>query len=519
MPRDDRENTERAPAIEDRQMDAFILSFGLCRDNPLRTTRNARGSSCSADLSQNRQHPSRRVTIFVASGISSAMRFVGIFLVLAILPVLVYCLKTYPQYRKWAAFGIGILPFTLGLLNLDAALVSWRMWPGYSKGMLLTALDSLALAVVIVSRKPFNDLPLMLAFGAYILATLLSVAFSGSAMSSFFYVFQLLRVFVVFVAVASLVTEKDGLRYLALGLASGASIQGGLVLDQRLSGAVQAAGSMGHQNLLGMMLHFVTLPLLAMLLAGMRSKLAYLGIAAGLMAVAFGASRASIGFAAMGVVLLMILSFARGMSPRKWQVAGFGVLALAVAAPVMHQSLERRYDIKGDPESGTYDERAAFERAAKMMWTDHPMGVGANQYVVYANTEGYSERAGVIWNWGSRSANVHHLYLLAGAETGYLGFATLVGLIGWAIFLGYRLAFAMRDDPRGDVVLGFTVAITVMAVHSFWEWIFVMSSTQYMFAIALGVVAGYARDVARRKRAPQARSQRPVRERRRLVKA
>jgi hypothetical protein len=77
----------------------------------------------------------------------------------------------------------------------------------------------------------------------------------------------------------------------------------------------------------------------------------------------------------------------------------------------------------------------------------------------------------------------------------------------------------MRDDPRGDVVLGFTVAITVMAVHSFWEWIFVMSSTQYMFAIALGVVAGYARDVARRKRAPQARSQRPVRQRRRLVKA
>ena len=38
------------------------------------------------------------------------------------------------------------------------------------------------------------------------------------------------------------------------------------------------------------------------------------------------------------------------------------------------------------------------------MGNNHPMGVGANQYVIVADSKGYSQNAGVIWNSLSRGA-------------------------------------------------------------------------------------------------------------------
>ena len=425
------------------------------------------------------------------------MRIVGIILMLALLPVLIGWLKTNPPGRKWAYFALGCLPFTINGLNLDASFITWPTWPGYADGVVLTALDVLALAIVVTTPGAFRNLPLLGFLLAYWFATIVSLAFSASMMSTFFYVFQILRVIVVFIAVASVVTRKDGLRWLAMGLAAGALYQAGITLDQRLSGAVQASGTLGHQNLLGMMLHFVTLPLLAMLMAGMRSKLVYAGVLGALVAVALGASRGAIGFVGLGVGLVFLLSLARGFTGQKGKVIGFAVLALAVTGPVMWESFERRFEAKPLSDSGGYDERAAFERAATMMWSDHPMGVGANQYVVSVNGLGYNNQAGITWAWTSRSTNVHQLYLLAGSETGYLGFLTLIALFAAAVFKGLRYALRARGDPRGDVVLGFTIAVLVTAIHSLYEWIFITYQTQYVFAIALGVIAGYSREAAR----------------------
>lgn len=428
------------------------------------------------------------------------MRYVGLVLVVALIPILIAWLKANPHQRKWAYAAIGVLPFTINAINLDAAFIVWPTWPGYAKGLTFTALDSLALAIIFSTPGAFRKLPFLLLLSLYLFAALISVGFSSSMMSSSFYVFQLARVLAIFVAVASIVTRPDGLRWLAMGLAAGALFQAGMAIDQRLSGAIQSAGTMGHQNLLGMMLHFVTLPLLAMLLAGMRSKLVYAGVAAALIAVALGASRGSIGFAAIGAALVFLFSLARGFTAQKGKIIGFGVLVLAVTGPLMIDSLDRRFEAKPVQDSGDYDERAAFEEAATMMWGDHPMGVGANQYVVSVNALGYNNRAGITWAWASRSANVHNLYLLAGAETGYLGLFAIIALFAGPIWIGMRYAFSMRKDPRGDVVLGFTLAILVTAIHSFFEWIFVTYQAQYMFAIALGVIAGYVRD----QRAPRA---------------
>jgi len=420
------------------------------------------------------------------------MRVIGILFILLSMPVAIMWLRAFPKQRKWAYFGVGALPFAIAALNLDAALVSWPAWTGYAKGLILTALDTLAIALIVVSRQPLRRLPFLALFLCYFLAAVVSMAVSALPMSSSFYAFQLARIALVFVAVASFAGNRNALRWLAFGLATGAIFQAAITIDQRFSGVVQASGTMGHQNLLGLMLHFVTLPLIALLLGGERSKLVMAGVLAALVAVALGASRGAVAFVAIGAAALILLSLARRATSQKWKMVGLAAVALAIVAPIIVTSFDERFEKKPIYE-GTDSERLAFERAARAMWSDHPMGVGANQYVVVANSGGYSERAGVIWNYASRSAKVHNMYLLAAAETGWPGLITLIFLFLWPLLRGLAFAFGNRSDPRGEIVLGAAVAIFATALHGFYEWVFFTSYAQYVFAISAGIIAGSIR--------------------------
>jgi hypothetical protein len=137
-----------------------------------------------------------------------------------------------------------------------------------------------------------------------------------------------------------------------------------------------------------------------------------------------------------------------------------------------------------------YDERAAFTTAAMMMLSDHPMGVGANNFVVIANSKGYFERAGVAGVLGSRSANVHNAFLLAATETGYLGLFTFILMLAHPVILASRYGWRARGDKRGDLLLGLAFVLVLVYVHSLFEWVFFLFWFQYTFAVALGLIAG-----------------------------
>ncbi len=432
------------------------------------------------------------------------MRFVGMALLPFIYAFCVWWLKKGPKERNWAYFAIGILPFTVNAWNLDVSLINWGAWPGYSKGLVVTALDLLAIAIIVNNPRPRGAMPLVWIMGVYTVAAAISITMTSVTMGSFFYVFQLVRVLILIVAVAKIVHNPVAVRWLAMGLAAGISYQAYMTIWQRLHGAFQASGTMGHQNLLGLMAHFVTLPVLAVLLGGTRSRVLMLGVVSALVVLALGASRGAIGFGAGGIAMLAMLSVIRHPTPHKWRMIGFGIVAMALVSPIVIQSLQKRYQIL-DAVKGGSDERKQFEHAAKLMFADHPMGVGANQYVVVANTQGYSQRAGVIWNWASRSANVHNTYLLVAAETGWLGVISFVTLFGVTILSGLVFAFQDRRDPRGDVVLGSTVAVAAVAAHNFYEWVFVTYQAQYVFAISVGIIAGMIRARKLEKRAGRRR--------------
>lgn len=422
------------------------------------------------------------------------MKWVALLLFVALVPVLISWLRENPQRAPLVWTAMGFLPFVMGPWHLIIAPISWAMWPGYVKGLELSLLDFIALAVFLRYQKVRVPSPMLTVLPIYIFLVLVTIAYSAVPMAAFFYAWQLARVLLIFAAVAKICQDERGAPALIRGMVLGLCFQAGFAIEQKLSGDTQAAGTFGHQNLLGMISHFVVFPALAMLMVDGKQRASLFGIISGATVVIFGASRATLGLAGFGFVTLLLLSIARRPTPRKSMIVGLGMVALAAATPLAFSSLQQRFDLA--PISSDYDERAAFERAARMIISDHPMGVGSNQYVVVANTEGYSDRAGVVWNFGSRSANVHNAYLLVWAETGLLGLVAFVLLLLTPIRIAFRTAWQNRKDPRGDLMLGIGVCLVVVVIHCFYEWIFVVYPVQVLFAIDTGIVAGLARKIA-----------------------
>ena len=121
---------------------------------------------------------------------------------------------------------------------------------------------------------------------------------------------------------------------------------------------------------------------------------------AGMVIAILTVSRATLGLAGIGYAAVFLLSAVRRWTARKGAVALLGALAIAAASPLVFSSFQQRFS--SAPLSDEYAEREAFHRAAEMILLDHPMGIGANNYVMVANLRGYSDRAGVAATAGSR---------------------------------------------------------------------------------------------------------------------
>ena len=418
------------------------------------------------------------------------MRYVGLLLFFLCIPLLASMLRSEPRSRRWAWTLLGASPYIYGWAHLSVSIVSWAYWPGYVKGIIVALPDLLAIGLLLSTPKRPVRRGILIAFGCYIAAVAISVTVSDLPFASFQYAWQLLRVLLVAAAVARISAGTDAPRFLVYGMCYGIVFQAYFSVVQRFGhGLVQASGTMGHQNLLGMATHFALFTALALMLAGDRARILKLGTAAAMVVVALTGSRGTVGFAAAGVIALLALSLLRHPTAKKMRVAGAGVAVLLALVPVAYVTLEKRF-ASGSGDGGSNQERAAFKRAARAMWADHPLGVGANEYVVTANTKGYSERAGVIWSQGSRSANVHNIYLLIAAETGWPGIVAFVLLYAVAILTALRAAWVKPFSGNSELLLGVAVALTTVAVHNMYEWIFVIEVTQYLFGIMLGLAMG-----------------------------
>lgn len=435
------------------------------------------------------------------------MKWVALALFIMAAPLLAAWLRTNPPRAHLAWIALSFLPFVIGPWHLSVAPFATPVWSGYVKGWEVSLLDAVAIGILFGTRGRWPQLKFFLPLLLYFLAALLAVfqaRFFNLALS---YPIQVARVVLVCLAAARVSTMERGERAILTGLVAGLAVQAVYAIAARAGGALQTGGSLGHQNLLGYVSHMALMPAFAMLLAGKWPKTAVVGVIAGLVIVSLTASRATVVIAGAALVLTLVLSLMVRTTGRKTAVSLLGVLLIGLSAPLAYAALQRRAAVQKMDLLAEDTERLAFERASKAMLAAKPMGVGPNHYVFIANTEGYNERAGVNWSVGNRNANVHNSYLLAAAESGYIGLVSLVVLIGSSIWLALSTAIRYRREPGADVFVGVGAGFVAIAVHGFAEWMFLLYPVQYVFACSLGMVIGARSRFASSRKSPRLRWQ------------
>jgi hypothetical protein len=382
---------------------------------------------------------------------------------------------------------MGFTPFFLENLHLYMAAIAWPGWPSYVKGAEFAVPDALALAIYLNLPNAPRPLPFRISMALYFFAVLLSAIDALEPEAAFFYVWQLARIFLVYAVTARASADPRTVPMILTGMAAALIIEAGFAIWQRFGlGMFQTTGSFYHQNLLGMMSLLVTFPFFALLLAGRKGWLPPLVLLAGFIVQILTVSRGTIGIAGAGYAAVFALSAMRRFSPRKGVVLLVALTTIAMVVPPILSSIERRGETQVDRSDAS---RVALNNEAAMLLSDHPLGVGANQYVIAARQGGYRE-IGADW-----AAPVHNVYWLVAAETGYIGLITFVVFLFCPPILALRCGWRYQGDPRADLLIGFGVALLTVYVQSLFEWVFLQVAPQYIFALEIGMVAGLARQL------------------------
>ena len=319
------------------------------------------------------------------------MKWIFILALLISTPVLAGMLRSKPRYLVHTCFMLGVSIFVLGP-KLWVAPIAWPAWPGPVKGMEISFIDGISVALIASTRSVRIPWSIKLSFSIFCFAVVVSTFAAFQPMAALFYAWQLVRTALLFIAIARVcVTNRNAPAALLAGLGLGLMFEAALVAWQYDRGAARPGGNFGHPNFLALGSELVVFSTLASMLGGRRLLWPAATIMAGFVIAVLGGSRAALGLFAIGVILTTFLSIQHKKTSRKFAFAGVLALLLLVSAPVMIWAAGRRSEaVKASSDA----ERAAMKLAARMIIADHPFGVGANQYVVIANTGGYSARAG-----------------------------------------------------------------------------------------------------------------------------
>ena len=398
-----------------------------------------------------------------------------------ILPAVQF-LRRNPSFtpKVWMLFGF--LPFAF---NPHISLIDWKGWPGYVLGIQITGIDLLALILFMTLPPVQRPAPFRIVMALYFLAVVFSIFQAQVPMAAAFYPWQLLRVYFAYIVVRRASSDERVLDAILTGMAIALSVQVVLAGWQRLGhDVIRAQGTLGHENLLGLVSEFAMLTPFALLLAGKRGWQAFVSPIAGTIIAVLTVSRAAVGFGAIGFVMIFMVSSLRKWTSRKARVLIVGIIVIVILSPIAWTSFQERF-ATSPVES---NERAILNNVAEMILADHPFGIGTNNYIVVANGSGYSERAGVPWS--SALAIVHNVYWLTAAETGYFGVIAFLLLWFKITITALRCSWKYKKDIRGDMLLGLGVTLLVVGLHNAYEWVFLIANVQYLFGITVGLMAG-----------------------------
>jgi O-antigen ligase len=375
-------------------------------------------------------------------------------------------------------------------------LYSDENYRGESRGFEITSVDLLCLALALAQRRrgarPATTHRLVVQRALYLAVVVVSALAGQDSFRSAFSVWKLLRMYCCYSVLAGVFQDLELANAALLGLAYGVISQGGQALWQKYAyHAVRVVGSQSHPNSLAMIVNFVTPVAFALLLQGGRSRLLVLVYALAAMCNVFSLCRGGMMMFLLASGLVVAMSFRRRVNARKVRiVASLIVGGIAAVLKSLDTIVKRFTEAPKESELA----RKLFNLAARAMADEHPFGVGINMYAYVLDHGGYADRFSI--EPGDRNGIAHHIYWLTAAETGYVGCALYVLLLG-SVLAG-ALKLIREPGPVGEIAVGIAAGLVVTYTQGTAEWIARQTNMSYLFWLFAAMISAFQAQRARR---------------------
>ncbi len=403
---------------------------------------------------------------------------------------------------KRAMLGLAVLEIPIALdvyVGHDVTLAEWATPSGFNVSILSLALAVLYViwVIEIATRRTVVRLSiarrLVPAF-SYFSVVALSMIVAGDVTLSLYELTILGQAVLLFIYVVFNANSRADVSFLLLLLVGGILIQTVLGLATVVGpstitfGPVTAAlddgrlaGTLGSANSFGGYLALTVPPALGLAIGGATRTERLIGgsaFALGGVLLVLSASRGAWVGTAVGIGLFLAVAWRL-----RWMTPGQRVVALVVPVVVVAVFWGAVFD-----RLASFNDKAALARFPLMrlawaMIVDHPiLGVGSNNF---ASSLGPYLTAEFAREWIS---TVHNKYLLVWAETGILGLATFLFLLGSTVKRAFRLV-ASSDAYYAPLALGLASGIVANMVHMFADIFNNRPHTQVLWLVLALVIA------------------------------
>ncbi len=402
--------------------------------------------------------------------------------------------------------------------RMDVNMFSQEWYRGTTRGVEVTALDGIALCLVVASVlvPRYKTLPriywpgalgFMLLYAAYGLGSVLT---SEPKMFGAFELTKVLRGILFFMAAALFVRTRREVFILVLGLTCAVSLQGAMALKQRyIEGIYRVGGSVEDPNSLSMYICMVSPMLVAAAASDFPRWLrwfCWVGCGAAGLAVLLTISRAGIPIFAM--VMLGTTAFCVSWKPTVQKAVVSLVISILVFA-----ALVKAWDMVGARfAQATFEEeylddqaegRGVYIRWAKAILKDHPSGVGLGnwswwvskvygpdagfRYISYDDPRYSPEEIDVAS--AAYAAPAHNLFVLTVGEMGWAGLF-IFALIWLRLFwMGFFFLWSRSSDPMRRLGIGLFFAMGGVFLQSITEWTYRQTPIFITYHVLAGTLA------------------------------
>ena len=406
------------------------------------------------------------------------------------------------KYLLFTLAVIGVVPLTAFLMN-DRRLIRWsvlgmilplaafnslainffshELYRGTSRGMEVSIIYIVALTLLFVLVLLRGWKKLLPEFGCwlylfYFLLSLPSMLNAPNLLYSFFEVWKMIMVYLVFLAVYYYLEFSEGdLDIILYGVSALVAINFFVMLSEHFHSVYRPHGIFPHQNSMAMFMMIAGLLYFARFLnhqdRRIMSVVFFTTFLLASFAVVRSYSRGAIFCYPLGGLITLICSIRGGLTIPKMRKIVILVPLIVIGLVIFTPKVIKRFQTA--PESSA-DTRKNLAKAALRMVSDRPyIGVGLNNWGVVINYTAYSGHRD--WNKGQtdefQDGIVETIYLLVAAECGIPCLLLLLGWFGYYWVTSFALVKKLQLTKYYFFAAGACGALTAIFMQSALEWV------------------------------------------------